>query len=632
MKRYLPFLIVLISFFDAKSQVVASWNFNNIVPGDISTATPNVGTGSIILVGNITTPTTGSAGSINDTGSPNLALQTTDYPAQSTANKSSGIQVMVNTTGFTDLLVKADIRLSNTSSRWVQLQYTIDGNNFIDFGEPTRLGEPGDNNAGDTWHKYTADLSSISLVNNNQNFGFRLVSAFAPVAFLMHNNSTTYPPNEAYESARNTSLTPNSNYAGGTWRFDLISIEQKTGLNISSNVGEANFSQLIGSPSTNRLFVVSGSGLENNINITTASPFEISLSPDSDFGTSVALTPENGIVGETPFYVRLNSNELGSFSERLTITNNGNIFYDVALIGVVQNLQISFAQGHRLELGDYTFTSWSPNNPFGTYPPNMKIWTHAVTDPTLNTTYVADYNCRYNLTARSRFVGEGENGISMVNTGNSQFTGICDGTDTLQVSGDVDPNGRAGAIILSLNSTNTKNIDVAWTGRTIFKNSRVYNLTLQYKIGDPTQANENWQNIDQNATYTSGEDNESLALVTRLPEECNDKEFLYLRWVYNYVSGTGARAQLGLDDITVKGDKLNSVSNFKLDKSDYFPNPVRKGETLIMPQSETGVIKTLDGVTITTFQNTQTVPIDHILPGMYIIQIGKKTGKLIVIE
>jgi hypothetical protein len=132
---------------------------------------------------------------VDDTG-----LQTTGYSAQGVSNKASGVQFAVSTLGFKDVVISYDLRHSNTSSRYEQVQYSLDGTNFLDIAQF-------DGNAGDTWfNNRSVDLSAIAGVNNNANFAFRVVTAFAPSTSVYAASSSTY--------------------AGtGTWRFDMATVQ-----------------------------------------------------------------------------------------------------------------------------------------------------------------------------------------------------------------------------------------------------------------------------------------------------------------------------------------------------------------------------------------------------------------------
>jgi hypothetical protein len=192
---------------------ITQWNFNGTssttVPGGASAPTPSVGTGSASLVGG----TTGSfASGISNGGSSdpvttspeNFGWGTTNYPAASSGDKSAGTQYLVSTVGFEDIVFTYDLRHSNTSSRYEQVQYTTNGGStWIDA--PSGLF---DGPSGDTWFKArTVDLSAIAAVENNADFGLRVVSTFAPAT-------------SSYAASNST-----SNYAtSGTWRFDMVTV------------------------------------------------------------------------------------------------------------------------------------------------------------------------------------------------------------------------------------------------------------------------------------------------------------------------------------------------------------------------------------------------------------------------
>jgi hypothetical protein len=143
---------------------------------------------------------------------PNWGLQTTDYPAQGQDSGLAGIVVSVPTTGYRNIVVKFDVRWSNTASKFLALEYTTDGGatwNRVRTLEARR---------GDRWHGDTEanggygalvelDLSGDSAVNDNAQFAFRVVTVFDP-------NTGQY-----------TAAQPGSNYSTrGTLRYDLIEV------------------------------------------------------------------------------------------------------------------------------------------------------------------------------------------------------------------------------------------------------------------------------------------------------------------------------------------------------------------------------------------------------------------------
>ena len=201
----------------SNAQVFTQWNFNSNPP-DTSTGTgsltPSLGLGSAALVGGVTGSfASGSAngGSSDPAGAvDNSGWGTTTYTTVVADSGKRGVQFNVSTAqgamGYKNIEVKFDIRRSNTGSRFVQFQYTLDGTNFSSAG----LVDDGifSGAAGDTWvNGNTVNLSSIAGVENNANFGFRIVSVVSP--------STG-----AYVAA-----TTGSNFAStGTLRYDMVTV------------------------------------------------------------------------------------------------------------------------------------------------------------------------------------------------------------------------------------------------------------------------------------------------------------------------------------------------------------------------------------------------------------------------
>ncbi|PPD53914.1 MAG: PEP-CTERM sorting domain-containing protein [Methylotenera sp.] len=206
MMKQLVIAAALMAAGSANADTITQWNFNS-VPADTSTSTgtltPNIGAGVISLLNGVTTTGFNSGVGSSDTASDNSGFQTTTYAAQGAQNQLRGVQYNVSTVGFSDITVSYDLRHSNTSSRYEQFQYSIDGTNFTDFALF-------DGNVGDTWFNRSVDLSSIAGADNNASFSFRVVAAFAPT------------------TAGYLASNPTSNYAGGTWRFDAVTVSGAT--------------------------------------------------------------------------------------------------------------------------------------------------------------------------------------------------------------------------------------------------------------------------------------------------------------------------------------------------------------------------------------------------------------------
>ncbi|MCQ8119862.1 PEP-CTERM sorting domain-containing protein [Methylomonas rosea] len=190
----------------AEAAVITQWNFNSN-PADAATGTgstsPSIGSGAASLLGTTATFASGDAsgGSSDPATGDDSGWNTSGYAAQGAGNKTRGTQYLVSTVGFDNIQISYDLRHSNTSSKYEQVQYTTDGSSWTDFSLFSGA-------TGDTWFNgRSVDLSSIAGVANNANFGFRVLAAFAPAT-------------SAYAAS-----SPTGTYGtAGTWRFDMVTV------------------------------------------------------------------------------------------------------------------------------------------------------------------------------------------------------------------------------------------------------------------------------------------------------------------------------------------------------------------------------------------------------------------------
>jgi hypothetical protein len=213
--------------------VITQWNFNSPVPdNNISTGTiaPSIGSGVASPTGGINVSFASGAasgGSSDPAIDDDSGWQTTSYPLPGTGNKSAGPRFSVSTCGFTGITVNFDVRHSNSSSRWVRFQYTLDGS----VGSPVWIDGPlfnaGTGASGDTWFNVrSADLSAVTGVNNNQNFSFRVVTEFAPSTTDYIATQTTYA---ATGTLRYDMVTVNGTSSGGCGQPSLGNLQVEPG-------------------------------------------------------------------------------------------------------------------------------------------------------------------------------------------------------------------------------------------------------------------------------------------------------------------------------------------------------------------------------------------------------------------
>lgn len=312
MKRPLPqhvikslfvFGLLLAGYFSHAQ--IAVWNYEPL-QGATATPTPNTGTGTSAIInggGGTITPMvrTGMAGSGcgNQNGVNAWAFEPFD---PGSANEASGAQFRTSTTNYKDIIFTWDQRWSNTAPNTARLQYTINGSTWTNFmmtganttycnGSINTNGCFETNASGDQYRRISVNLSAITGVNNNPNFGVRVMAA--------HYQST----GQFRQCAAPGSVAGTA----GTWRFDNVTVTGTLmpGPNPSVMSGTAstcagtavNISVAItGGTSPYTLVYTDGTSNFTVNNYTSATP--ISVNPASTRTYSiVSVTDANGLLG-----------------------------------------------------------------------------------------------------------------------------------------------------------------------------------------------------------------------------------------------------------------------------------------------------------------------------------------------
>lgn len=229
------FVFTSISF----GQVFTQWNF------DSSSTTPSTGSGTVTLIGgaveNIQTSCTCAFVAGNPTTGKAYTSKT--YPAQGTLSGTAGAQFNVSTVGQTNINVYADVYGSGTASKYVQLQYTTDGTNWVNSGTPTILPY---GTTSSQWVTLTGTMPSEA--DNNANFAFRIVSVFDPAG-------STY-----------TAVNPTGTYGpAGAIRFDNVTVSNGV---LKVNQNKISGLKIYPNPVTNgTLFLESDANTEKTITL-----------------------------------------------------------------------------------------------------------------------------------------------------------------------------------------------------------------------------------------------------------------------------------------------------------------------------------------------------------------------------
>jgi hypothetical protein len=191
-----------------RPQTAAFWDFNSPVAdtnGATGTLLPAIGTGEAQVIGTLTTYRFQASANSDPNTTDQSALRTTGYPAVDANNKTSGVQFLFSTVGLQRPSVIWEHNNNASASRYWRVQYTTDGHTWTDHAVRS--------NIWGIWVFFSTDFAGVPGVDNNPNFGFRVVSEFESTA--------TGAGVEGYV-ARDS----NFNYSGssGTMWMDMVTI------------------------------------------------------------------------------------------------------------------------------------------------------------------------------------------------------------------------------------------------------------------------------------------------------------------------------------------------------------------------------------------------------------------------
>lgn len=179
MKTIIVMVSAAIASGSASAAIVTEWNF------EAQTLNASTGTGLASLVGGVTsTFATGFGG----TGT--FALNTTNYAAQGTGDRTRGAQFASSTAGFESITLSWNERHSNTAANTVAVFATTDGTNWTEVQVFTFT--PAATGTGDVWYSRSVTLGAE--YGNSANFAFRVLAAFAPgtSGYLASRSTSTY--------------------------------------------------------------------------------------------------------------------------------------------------------------------------------------------------------------------------------------------------------------------------------------------------------------------------------------------------------------------------------------------------------------------------------------------------------
>ncbi len=273
---------------------------------------------------------------------------------------------------------------------------------------------------------------------------------------------------------------------------------------------------------------------------------------------------------------------------------------------------------HDLSQGAYTFTTWEADSDPGTYPANMVFHVYDTDNvgPDVNSSVVGDWLCRYDIESRARFIGEGDNGFSFLNTGDTQNSQARCG------NGPDDVGGFVGAATLALNTIGLENISGTYlaTKMTAGTNDvpREYIVRVEYRVGESGM----WTALESTAlSSATTELNDPQDVSFTLPAEANDQAVVQLRWRYYQAAQNdgGQRPQWRVGSINVSAAGLSAGAHEGAIRLGAFPNPSGTGKFRLSEQTS-GTLHDLTGKAIVEVPATDVIDLSTYAAGVYIFK------------
>ncbi|WP_298223860.1 hypothetical protein [Flavobacterium sp.] len=293
MKKKLPaiywksyFVFSFLFFTVISNAQITSWTYEPLL-GTVANPTSNIGSGTssvINLGGGTVTPgtATGMAGTGCGTQSGVTAWALNPFDS-GTPNESNGVQFNSSTAGYQNISFTWDQRWSNTAANTVRLQYTTDGATWVSFnmtagnttfcnGSINANGCFESNTTGDEFRRTTVNFSAIPAVNNNPNFGVRLLASY-------------YQSSGQFRQVSTPALVANPL---GTWRFDNVSFTGALLPGPTASVITGTASICIGNSSNLRVNITGGTGPFTVVYTDGTTNFTVN---NYTSGTNISITP-----------------------------------------------------------------------------------------------------------------------------------------------------------------------------------------------------------------------------------------------------------------------------------------------------------------------------------------------------
>jgi hypothetical protein len=288
-------------------------------------------------------------------------------------------------------------------------------------------------------------------------------------------------------------------------------------------------------------------------------------------------------------------------------------------------------QAVKLSENSFRFNYWSPDEPAGSFPPNMIFLQSEKSDTRLNTPTPFAYHIPadeyseedqhnigfpYRNQTRTRINGLGADGISFINTGRDR---------------------DVGSAIVAVDTREAENIEFSWRATTLLRNSRNYHLRLQYRT-DISHEWKDWTDADGNVVEYRRSDQGHTNTIADLsfPEDAREQSYVQIRWMY-YFAGyqsdeeSGARDMLALNMINILNPLAPDVTDSVVILEAY-PNP-SVFEMVYFNKVIDGDVFDVTGRLVARIVQSDQFPAHHLPRGLYIVRSTEgETVKLVIEE
>lgn len=237
-KIYALVTIVAASFAaNAQATIITQWDFDD--PDYNLAVNPTTGTGTFQLIGGVT-ENLGSGGM--PVGNPNTgkAYSIKDFPAQGVDSGTAGYEFSVSTSGYENISIEFDPRASNTASKWMQYEMSVDNG--------TTWTVISDNNGQlDNSFNNPVAITLPATADNQTDLTIRLVSIYEP-------STQTYTP-------------VSGNYGtGGAWRIDNLTVNGEA-IDMSTKQNNIDGLNIFPNPVDEVLNITSDSTADKNVQL-----------------------------------------------------------------------------------------------------------------------------------------------------------------------------------------------------------------------------------------------------------------------------------------------------------------------------------------------------------------------------